>query len=192
MLSSLFKYLVLLAIPVQVWAELTIFDVRKNLPMSDTEPVYRDFIINGGSETGLSVGMIVTVHRRIPLYDSYQNRSAGDLQVKVAKVKIIFVQKGLAVARMHSEFAHDSNPLLEDSYVMIGDHIDMTSASSDKRADSSSESSSHSSLAKEPAAAPRATAQIVVNSIDISNASAKGQLSPTPPASQKVEQPTLQ
>ncbi|NJM10245.1 MAG: hypothetical protein HC883_05130 [Bdellovibrionaceae bacterium] len=73
--------------------ELTIFDVRKNLPMSDSEKVYRDFYINGGNEAGLSAGMIITVERRMPLYDSYQNRSAGDLQLKVAKIKIIHVQK---------------------------------------------------------------------------------------------------
>ncbi|MGE3760542.1 MAG: hypothetical protein AB7H97_22440, partial [Pseudobdellovibrionaceae bacterium] len=78
-------------IPWMAKAELTIFDVRKNLPMSDTDKVYRDFYINGGSESGLASGMVITVQRRQPLYDSYQNRSAGDLQLKVAKIKIIHV-----------------------------------------------------------------------------------------------------
>ena len=31
------------------------------------------------AEAGLSTGMIVTVQRRMPLYDTYLNRSAGDL-----------------------------------------------------------------------------------------------------------------
>ena len=40
--------------------DLTIFDVRKNLPMSDADKIYRDFYINGGSEAGLSAGMVIT------------------------------------------------------------------------------------------------------------------------------------
>lgn len=113
-------------------ADLTIFDVRRNLPMSDQEKVYRDFYINGGSESGLSVGMVLTVQRRLPLYDSYQNRSAGDLDLKVAKLKIIHVQKGLAVGRLHTEFTRENAPLLEDNFVMVGDSLDLTSATNEK------------------------------------------------------------
>ncbi len=74
--------------------EITIFDVRKNLAMSDTEKVFRDFYINAGSEAGLSSGMIITVERRMPLYDNYQNRSAGDLQLKVAKSESFTCRRG--------------------------------------------------------------------------------------------------
>lgn len=112
----------------QVWAQLSIFDMRKTLALSDNEKVYRDFYVNGGSEAGLNAGMVVTVYRRQPLYDSYQNRAAGDLHLKVARVKIIHVQKGLAVARLHTEFTRDNSPLLEDNFIMIGDMLDMNTA----------------------------------------------------------------
>jgi hypothetical protein len=186
-------YLLLLLVPLQVWADLTVFDVRKNLPMSDSDPVFRDFIINGGTEAGLSVGMVVSITRRIPLYDSYQNRSAGDLQVKVARVKIIHAQHGLAVARLHAEFSRESTPLLEDNYIMVGDHVDLASAGSDKKAESSSESAPPSA-AQAPPQPAKAIAQISVNSVDLpATHEAKAQLpSATPPASQKVDQPSLQ
>ncbi len=135
--SMFMRLLLLLAFPHLAQAELTIFDVRKNLAMSSAEVVYRDFYINGGSESGLSSGMVLTVQRRLPLYDTYQNRSVGDLQLKVAKIKIIHVQRGLAVGRLHVEFKRDNSPLLEDPFIMIGDRLDLNSASSDKKADNS-------------------------------------------------------
>ncbi|MGE0525897.1 MAG: hypothetical protein AB7G93_17175 [Bdellovibrionales bacterium] len=122
----------LLALPGWAAAELTIFDVRKNLPLSDSDPVFRDFYINGGSEKGLSPGMVITVTRKLPLYDTYLNRSAGDLELRVARVKIIHAQKGLAVARLHSEFSREQTPLLEDGFILMGDRLDLSSATMDK------------------------------------------------------------
>lgn len=180
-------FVLIILLPVAAWADLNIFDVRKNLPMSDSDPVYRDFYIDGGSESGLSVGMVLTVFRRMPLYDSYQNRAAGDLQLKVAKVKIIHVQRGLSVARLQSEFTRESAPLLEDPFIMVGDHIDLSSASSDKKADAGEESSNTA----QQSPPPRATqaAQIVVNSVDLSSQAPKPESTPNP---QKVDVPILQ
>ncbi len=165
-------------------AELTIFDVRKNLPMSDTEKVYRDFYVNGGSESGMTVGMIITVQRRMPLYDTYQNRSAGDLDLKVAKIKIIHVQKGLSVARMHSEYNRENSPLLEDNFVMVGDRLDLATAvqdKPDKKAESSDTPRNEANYTPPPA--PMASfiprGQIVVNSVDISSVGSQ-QAGPNP------------
>jgi hypothetical protein len=165
------KYLLAFLFPLAAFADLTIFDMRKNLPMSDGEAVYRDYIINGGSEAGLSVGMTVTVQRRLPLYDSYQNRSAGDLSLKVAKIKIIYVQKGMAVARLQSEFTRESTPILEDNFIMIGDRLDLSTATDagDKKGDQASAESKPEQLSKPVTTAAAAPAQIVVNHVELSS-----------------------
>jgi hypothetical protein len=184
---------IFLLLPTVTFADLTIFDVRKNLPMSEAEPVYRDFIINGGSEAGLSVGMVLTVQRRLPLYDSYQNRSAGDLSLKVAKVKIIHVQRGLAVARLHSEFTREATPLLEDNFIMVGDHVDLGSASSDKGA--AAETPAPAPVAEATPEAASVKAEIVVNSVELSSETPKPAKEPPPQAptpGQKLDIPTLQ
>jgi hypothetical protein len=175
----LFVTMVLLPLTAMA-ADLNIFDVRKNLPMSDSDPVYRDFYLDGGSESGVSVGMVFTVYRRMPLYDTYQNRAAGDLQLKVAKLKIIHVQRGLSVGRLQSEFTRESAPLLEDPFIMIGDRIDLTSGSSDKKAEASSESAPNTAQ-EQPTPRSSTNAQIVVNSVDLSSH-----------APQEVEAPSLQ
>lgn len=188
----------------EVHADLVIFDVRKNLPMSNSDTVYRDFYITGGSESGLSVGMILTVQRRIPLYDNYQNRSAGDLNLKVAKIKIIHVQRGLSVGRLHVEFTREGSPLLEDPFIMIGDRIDLGSASSDKKADNSGSSEGEHSKAPTivapapspapapapaPAATPTPAALVSKESRDTTNQPATEKPTPQTPDAPPAQSP---
>lgn len=191
---SVFIRWLLLTLSVPAFAELTIFDVRKNLALSDSEKVFRDFYVNGGTEAGITRGMIITVQRRLPLYDTYQNRSAGDLDLKVAKIKIIHVQKGLSVARLHSEFDRSTSPLLEDNFIMVGDRLDLATAVPDKseKADGgggdSGKSEAHNAAPPAPMAALIPSGQIVVNSVTLSSEAPK----PVVPSPQPVEAPIQQ
>lgn len=188
---KLFIFCLLMSLPLMAMADdITIFDVRKNLPMSDDEKVFRDFYINAGNEAGLSVGMVITVQRRLPLYDSYSNRSAGDLQLQVAKIKIIHVQKGLAVARLHSEFTREGAPILEDNFIMVGDRLDLATATTDK-GDKGKKAESAEGQQSEPVAAviqPVKSGQILINSVELSSEATKAE-APVPNA---VETPILQ
>lgn len=108
--------------------EITVFDVRKTLPLNKHEPVYQDFYINAGTEAGMKPGIVVTVKRRSTLYDAYQNRSPGDLLVPVGKLQVIHAQKGVSVARLHSLLDREDLPVLEYDYIMVGDRLDMGTA----------------------------------------------------------------
>lgn len=108
--------------------EVTVFDVRKNLPMSDDEPVYRDFYINAGSNAGIKSGMIITVIRKRALYDPYQNNNPSDLSVPVGELKVIHVQKDMSVARLHRTFDRDNMPILEFNFILVGDRLDLGTA----------------------------------------------------------------
>ncbi|MGE4133434.1 MAG: hypothetical protein AB7F86_17465 [Bdellovibrionales bacterium] len=161
-------------IPRMALAELTIFDVRKNLPLSDDEKTFKDYYINGGTEAGIANGMLITVQRRLPLYDTYSNRSAGDLNLKVAKIKIIHTQKGLSVARLQSEFSRETAPLLEDNFIMVGDRLDLATAvmgKSEKVAHASSAPAPQSveTAEQKPAEALIPKGQIIVNSVEMSS-----------------------
>ncbi len=105
--------------------EISIFDVRNTLALSDNEPLYKDYYLNAGSVRGLRVGMIITVVRKVSLYDSYQNKSAGEMNLEVGKIKVIHVQKDLAVARDHSTISRVANPILDYDFVMLGDALDL-------------------------------------------------------------------
>jgi hypothetical protein len=198
MKKLIFVVLFLVAVP-RAQADPTIFDVRKTLPMSDDETVYHDYYINGGPESGLTPGMIITVERHLPLYDTYRNHSAGDLQLKVAKIKIIHSQKGLSVGRLQSEFSRADAPLLEDNFIMVGDTLNLATATHEgkKTADSAPPSATPVAVTPEPtapaptapatatppAATPAASesktvAQITVNSVALPPKPTQGAVSP--------------
>lgn len=111
---------------------VTIFEVRKRLPMKNGEKTHRDFYINGGAESGLKAGMILRVNRQVTLYDSYQNKSPGDLLIPVGELKVISAQKGVSVARLYRIFERNNLPVLEENFLMVGDEVDVGSARMDR------------------------------------------------------------
>jgi hypothetical protein len=101
----------------------------------------------------------------LPLYDTYQNHSAGDLLLKVAKIKIIHAQKGLAVARLYAEFSREDAPLLEDNFIMVGDSVDLASATTEGK--KGSKSAENEVATPEPQGV--ASAKIFVNTVEMSS-----------------------
>lgn len=131
---GVFTILIILSVDLTTaWAQqITVFDVKKNLKLTKEEKTYRDYYINAGEEEGLRAGMIVTVERRQSTYDHHQNMSPGELRVAVGKLKIIHVQKGLSVGRLHTRFSADNRPMLDYNYIMIGDSLNLSSAYMDR------------------------------------------------------------
>jgi len=160
--------------------EPTIFDMRKPVTLSDSDPVYRDFYINGGVESGLQPGMLVNVQRKITLYDNYQNRSPGELIVAVGKVKIIHAQKGISVARHYSDFDRKDRPTLEDEYIMIGDRLDVKSAEMDKAKSGRSTASQEPAPAVAPKRAEGPEVSLEIKPPDLQPTQASAPAEPTP------------
>ncbi len=102
-----------------------IFDVRRSLPLEPDEEVTKDFYINAGPESGLKKGVYVSVVRALPIHNPIQNKQQAELNVPVGKLKIIDVQRGITVARLETELSDDERPTLEFEGVMVGDHIDL-------------------------------------------------------------------
>lgn len=113
-------------------SDLLVFDVKKTLRLKDSDPQYKDFYINGGEEYGLRPGMLVTVYRKVGMYDALRNKSAGELKVFVGRLKVIHVQNGLAVARVYSKLSRKKLPILNYNAIMVGDRLDMDTAEMDR------------------------------------------------------------
>jgi hypothetical protein len=105
-----------------------IFDARKSLPLEPDEEAVHDFLINAGPEAGLKKGMFVSVVRQVPVHNPIVNKQQATLSVMVGRVHIIHVERGISVGRMDSELTDDDRPTLEFEGIMIGDRIDMDSA----------------------------------------------------------------
>lgn len=108
--------------------DVVVFDVRRNLALHGSDPVFRDFYINAGAESGIKEGMVITVIRRMVIQNPLLNKSQGEIEIPVAKIKVVFVQKKIAIARFHSLLSRQNLPVLDFPSVMTGDILDMQSA----------------------------------------------------------------
>lgn len=114
-------------------AELKIVDVRRNIPLSDDEPVFKDFYINGGAKDGLKPNLVITAIRKTSIRDASGTQSIGELSIPVAQVRVVFVAENLAVAREYKVLSRDDLPMLEQIGVMSGDVLDLKGSFLDKQ-----------------------------------------------------------
>ncbi len=112
-----------------VAADYSIFEVHKSLPMENNEVAYKDYYINAGNESGLKKGMYLTVVRNSAIQDPAKNVTQGSLKIPVAKLQIIQVDKRISVGRLFNQTSNDERATVEFEAVMVGDVLDMESAS---------------------------------------------------------------
>jgi hypothetical protein len=111
--------------------ELSVVEVRRNVPLSDEEPVYQDYYINSGTNDGLKVNLVVSAVRKISVRDASGTQTYGDMLVPVGQLKVIYAGEKFAVAREVKLFSRDDQPMLEQIGIMIGDKIDTKGAFTD-------------------------------------------------------------
>ena len=113
--------------------DFSIIDVKRNIQMSENEPVSRDYYISAGSSQGLKINMVLPVFRRVPVRDPSGGQTLGDLQVPVGQLKVLFLQDRLAIAREFQLSDPELAPVLDQKGVMIGDRVQLNGAFIDKK-----------------------------------------------------------
>lgn len=105
--------------------EISIFEVRRNIPLSDTDPVYKDFYIKNGEGAKLKKNQVYTVTRKVTIRDASGSQVMGEIQAPVGQLKIIAVYGKIAVAREVKLFTREELPMLDNPWFMIGDSIEI-------------------------------------------------------------------
>lgn len=105
--------------------DLSIVDVRRNITLSDEDPIYKDFYLNGGDSEGLKKNLVVTAVRKIQIRDASGSRNYGEIQVPVGQLRVIAIYGKVAVAREYKLLSRDELPMLEQRGLMNGDKIDL-------------------------------------------------------------------
>lgn len=116
--------LVIILLPVYTLAKQVI-DVRRNITLSDTDPVYKDFYINGGNGDGFKKGQVLLVTRKVQVKDSSGSQQLGEMEVPVGELKVISVFEKVTVARELKLFDRQDLPMLEQRAIMSGDNVDV-------------------------------------------------------------------
>jgi hypothetical protein len=113
--------------------ELSVIEVRRNIPLADTEPVYKDYYINSGTNVGLKKNMVITATRKMTVKDATGTSTFGEIIIPVGQLKVIYVQDQIAVAREFKLISRDDEPMIEQIGVMIGDKVDLAGSFIDKK-----------------------------------------------------------
>jgi hypothetical protein len=107
-------------------AQIQIIQVKRNIPLSDEEPVYKDYYIAGGAKEGLRLSLVVPVTRWVNLRESNQ---AQDQSLKILEpvgwLRIIFIQDHLSVARLYEGANYMSSPVLDQPGILMGDIVSL-------------------------------------------------------------------
>ena len=123
--SSLF---ILTAQNVRAEDLIEIVEVKRNITLSDSDPVYKDYYLNSGSSSGLKKNLIVKVKRQVSVKNDMQ-KLIGQFHTVVGFLKIIHVEGSVAVAREVRLESRENEPMLEQIGIMVGDQIDLTDSS---------------------------------------------------------------
>ncbi len=102
-----------------------VIDVRRNITLSDSDPVYKDFYINGGNSDGFKKGQVLVVTRKVQVRDSSGTQQMGEMEVPVGELKVISVFEKVTVARELKLFDRQELPMLEQRAIMSGDNVDV-------------------------------------------------------------------
>lgn len=106
-------------------ADIQVINVHRNIQMSDDEPVYKDFYLNAGAESGLKQNMVVTVVRKLNIRNAAGTQSFGEIKIPVGQIKILAVQNKIAIGREYKIDSRDDLPMLDQAFMMVGDEVEM-------------------------------------------------------------------
>ena len=105
--------------------EAVVIEVRKKVKLHKTEKVYNDYFISGGTKMGIDKGSVISVVRRVPVHDPFQNSAIGDFRIKVADLEIIHADSDKSIGRLVAIDRRAERPMLKFDSVMIGDRLDL-------------------------------------------------------------------
>ncbi|MEW6055394.1 MAG: hypothetical protein AB1540_02170 [Bdellovibrionota bacterium] len=113
----------LLAVNRATGSDFIVTSVIRDFPMKSGESLQKDFYINAGTNNGLRKGAFVDAIRRLPAFDNINSKLAGDTGIRIARLKIIHIDKNYSVARLVKFYEKETTPLVGYDSVMIGDFI---------------------------------------------------------------------
>jgi hypothetical protein len=87
------------------------------------EPPPKDFYVGLGQKDGLKKGSSLDVYRKTASFDALTQKHAGDHMIPVARLKIIHVESGTAIARLEQYVSMAMEPVLSTQSVMVGDWV---------------------------------------------------------------------
>ena len=105
-------------------AEFVVYSIYRGLDLGgDAEKPQKDYYVNMGSNQGLRVGAVLDVLRRVPTYDTIQEKLYRDVTFPIARLRVIHTETTAAIARLEKILPADKTPAVTPRAVMVGDIV---------------------------------------------------------------------
>jgi hypothetical protein len=112
--------------PIQdcIAGEFKIIDIHRNIPLSDTDAVFKDYYIMGGSKEGFKENQVVSVFRKLSIKPSEGSKETYNIQILVGKLIVLSAQNGISIARLFDSISFENSPFAEQPGITVGDWAD--------------------------------------------------------------------
>ncbi len=114
--------------------DVQIFEVRKKLQMTASDPIVRDYYVNAGQLVGLKQGASVNVFRKVPLADPFKQETQAHVELPVGVMKVIYSDRTMAIGRIQNLRPSKDSPVLDGDIFMVGDRVDLGTINFEKSA----------------------------------------------------------
>ena len=114
-------------------ADILIMNAKRNIQLAEDDIIFKDYYLNAGTQAGIKKNTLLNVYRRQIIYDSTGTQNMGELKTIVGQLKVIAVDQNIAVARETVLASRESEPMLDQIGIMIGDSAEISTAPIDNK-----------------------------------------------------------
>jgi hypothetical protein len=111
--------------PASVKTKARVIALRRELGLTraSADQAPQDIVLSGGSDSGLEEGMTLKILRKVPVLDPYRDNRQLELDVPYGLVRIVHVQKDVAVARLEKMDGIQKGLSIGTRGVFVGDYV---------------------------------------------------------------------
>lgn len=103
--------------------EHIVFGMKTEIAMAEKEVPRRDYYMSIGANQGVKVGTVLEVFRNVTTTDDINNRTAKNINFKIATLKVIHAEADISVGRIQAMLPAAEVPIGSFPTVVVGDEV---------------------------------------------------------------------
>lgn len=130
MKTTLFLFIFLCIANISYSIEYPIVSIVKEFDSTGSKKnLQKDYYLKIGKVQGLKVGSILKVLRKVPfkynLIIGNDTEESMDFKVNIGRLKVVFVEEEMSIARVHSLIPGERLPVLKNDSIIVGDFVEI-------------------------------------------------------------------
>lgn len=111
-----------LSLPVYA-QDVVIAFVKRDIPLSDSDPVFKDYYLSSTENLKFKRDQVVNVVRTTTVKDQSGTQLMGSFEIPIGQLKVIDIQGKIAVAREVKLISREDRALIDQPGFLMGDKV---------------------------------------------------------------------